>query len=54
MTNEFEEVKALFLTPGTSLELAKPMLTEMVNNLNNLGHALPQACYTDKCCCDRK
>ena len=53
VTNEYEEIKALFLSPGTSLELAKPMLKEMNRNLTALGLPPPLALYTDKCCNDK-
>ena len=53
ITNEFERVKLLFLTPGTSKELQIPVLGLMSESIEAVGHENPELLYTDQCCHDR-
>ena len=46
-------MKALFLTPGTSQEMQKPLLKNIGDSLVSMGFSQPQLLYSDQCCHDR-
>jgi ribonuclease D len=54
MTNEFEQIKALFLAPGTKLDFLRPLMASIVDNIKGMGYLDTRIVYTDNCCHDRR
>ena len=53
IVNEHEQIKALFLSPGTSKAMQVRLLEDIVSSLENMGLDQPQLMYSDQCCQDR-
>ncbi len=51
--NEDEQIKALFLTIGTSHQSMSPVLKNIMYWLEKFNLALPELSFVDKCCTDK-